>query len=84
MIELICSINLPPVDSGNVRRISSEWKKVRVDKIMLVYNGVYRARLSNQKDDAPHHDHMWAYFQKKMNKHAKLPVLKAERQEVDV
>jgi len=89
MIELLVSVNKKPVDLGNgITRHSSINKLCAIDKIRMTYNGHYYAHLVNKESDAPFNSGgewgSWVGFFKKENKHVRLPIIKIERQEVDV
>lgn len=87
MIELIASVFKKPERHGSGRIWRSERRAVRVDRIKLLYPGVYQAHLACQDADAPHQPDeysMWVSFRKCDNPAAKLPVLRKAGESMDV
>jgi len=89
MIELLVSVSSKPIDlGGGITQHGSIKTMCMVDKVKMTYTGHYQARLVDKKNDAPFNAKEewgdWASFLKIENKHVKLPIIRTERQEVDV
>jgi len=89
MVELLVSVNKKPVNLGNgVTQHGYIDTLCMVDKVKMTYNGNYYAHLVDKENDAPFNPKeewgSWVSFLKKNNKHVKLPVIRTERQEIDV